>query len=722
MTIDRWWMRLMVGGQIQDVANEISQQESLNATAPIAATVRVAGPGGAAPGAAASLYLVDRATGAAVPQLGGRLDERDVEVRPYRQDYILLGRLAALREVPEADIDVFTGQTDGWAIRYVLNFCGISHSADDIADMGYPLGARQRIKWLKNVTAWQFISELDRVMSCKTMEVGDGRVVRVRYTLVPNLADAVEEFSRGDLDSDLYHGGGRRVGKADDIRNAVEVRGVSYECGEDNGCRCTPYANAYADHPLLGAGRRSEPLAISSPVIQDAGIAELVATDAMHARNRPHDTIRIRCPNNPNLTICKVVAFRETADGMLLPSLAPYQITSIQRTGNRMVFEAVGGAAGAVGTLTSGIEKVCGPDLGSFPDPDPWDGSFPDPGVPGSWPGGEFPGPPYPPDIGGISVPEFPDAEFPDMPGGSLPDFPGGGGISIPHQGPVWPPPPPPPPPPPEEPLLECDDECAGLGPNAREACQIECREEVCIAECSGLAPNAREVCVAECRGRPTPDTPDAQLFELACQDWTDTLGQGDIDCPVIGDDTTIVFSGEQGSDPADDLYTAATFSPPVAELGQSFRITMVAECGGCADCNAYSPCEVELGWGTTDNAWSSPKAFGYFYSGGTFGNYTVHGFFFFGGDWYAESPDEGISVWMGGASSPWTMTWTWLDGSKTAKYRISQDGDTLWSHEEVDAFAWAGESYPGDAASVYPVIRANCGCVTLHRMTVEKW
>jgi hypothetical protein len=391
----RWWhrLRLTAGPTAVAVSGQLAQQERLEGQEAFSATIRVAGTPTATEGDAIDLYLVDLAAGTGKGQLSGQIDEILGTSYPHEQLWVCTDVMAKLRLTQAetgADPDLWLGGpgdpaslTDGEAVQLILTTCGVAFDPADIQDCGYVLGQKTAVYWMADVTGAEIIADIDRVFQCRTMSVGAGRVCRVRWTLAPDAADAVAAYTRGNATIEPYlFGAQRNRGRFDDIRNSVRVRGTSYECGDDGECTCDVWARADADHPALGAGKRTRPLDISSEFIQDAGLAEEVARDAMRRWNRTQDRVRVRTENDPNVTVGKVVTVLDDTAAVDLAAAAPYTVVFIDRVGNAMTLEAVGGAAGATGTVTSGIEQVCQdlsfdlpetpsfslPDFGAFPD------------------------------------------------------------------------------------------------------------------------------------------------------------------------------------------------------------------------------------------------------------------------------------------------------------------------------------------------------------------
>ena len=112
----------------------------------------------------------------------------------------------------------------------------------------------------------------------------------------------------------------------------------------------------------------------------------------MRRLNRKVDRVACFGENDPNVTIGKVISVTDAAAGIDLSTATAFQVFAVQRTGNRMRLDCLGGAAGATGTVTSAIEQVCQDASFALP-PDP---SFSMPAIS------------FPPVVGGVSIPNLP--------------------------------------------------------------------------------------------------------------------------------------------------------------------------------------------------------------------------------------------------------------------------------------------------------------------------
>lgn len=742
------WFRMFINGAAQNISSEYTQNESLTDSVTRVLQADVIDTPTLSTGQSIALQAIDAQSLTTIDQFSGTLNTVTAARFPHQVSLVCTGPLAKLRRTRLTDLDL-SGQTDEQAAKTILSYCGISYLDANIGGNGYVLGQRVPIIWAAGQSGAEIMAELNRVFAYALIEVGNGTVCRISYDLVPSLSDSVKTFHAGN--SYFYHDGSRVRGDIDAIQNIWDVTGASYECPgstTDEKCTCAIWAHAEATHPKLGAGVYARAQTFSSEIIQDANLARGIATRQMRWYNREPDNIVIETYNDPTMSPGRVVSIIDSVYGMDFSTATPYLVTRLDRRGDFMTLNCVGGAAGSTGTVTSGVEKKCNdlsvnlpdpPDLGEFPGFEPpefppfppidTDPDFPD------WPGIDQP---WTPDSPGL--PGFPEGFNPPLPGGFTgpastppsPDEPPGfdpcvtdddcpegsvcaGGFCMPvdcqtdgdcpsdatcmdgHCVPTV-----------------CRDACEDLTPNAREVCYMECVEEECEDECMGLTPNAREACIMECRDEKDPYT---QVVELACDDWTDSLSQGSIDCPIINDDTTIVFGGAP-SESGPNEYTDTYYSPPIAEYGDSFRLTYVVQAGP-TPCNlsSNSVSEAEIGFCLTldpsTGSWGASKAVA-----GTIGwgedGHMFQTYYFGAGDYI-------IQPWPGpGESEPWTLTWTYIHDTDTVTCRFSQGGDTLWTYTEGPYLQT--KPYFTSGTPIYAMLRTPCGDITLLHMSVEVW
>jgi hypothetical protein len=447
----------------------------------------------------------------------GTLNIRDTEAFPHDLRLIATDPLSLLRGTADGN-HLLTGMTDGEAVEFVLTELGIAFDSADIQDAGYVLGGRADVFWSGGETGAAVIAELDRVLGMKTLCIQDGRVVRFAYDLAPDAGDIQTTYAAG-TDTTISRVR-RTLGDRDRIQNVWNVRGVSAECLHADGvttCSCTPYARREADHPALGAGVRVQGQSFQSDVIQDEALALAVATRLMRWHNREPDELVIETRDDPDVHPGSVVGVTDDTYGIDL-SADPYCVRLVERRSGRMTLTCVGGAAGATGTGTSGVEQRCNETSVAVD----WPGTFTPPT---------------------ISVPPFPAPSFawdPDFGIGS-PDFnfgfdfdPNLGGIgfdldlttpfdfgwTLNSRHPAFPPP-------------SSIETCEGLTGTALDDC--------CDEVCDGLAPNAYEACQIACQaggGGPASceDCEDVEGLQARaacemefCEDGHDAIGQ--LDC-----------------------------------------------------------------------------------------------------------------------------------------------------------------------------------------------
>jgi hypothetical protein len=308
-----------------------------------------------------------------IAQFSGYIDEEPGISYPNKVGVRCVGPLSRLRRVPNSDRNL-TGLTDGEAVMHVFDYCNVPYTAGDIDEEGYVLGAIEDIIWHKDQEGWQIVQELDKVFGFSTIEVGAGRVVRFAYDKVPDSDNIVRNFTRG-VNSRYFHGE-RVQGGLNRIINVIKIDGLSYECDgpDDDKCRCRIWAKRQGDNSLLGTGVRTKPFTLQSDLIQDVDLAERIATRYMRWLNRTTDEIRVNCHNDPRITPGDTIGFEDDAPGIGVLTNTPYLITRVARKDGIAELTGITGEAGALGTLTSGLERECN---GSTDAPSP-------PSVPGT--------------------------------------------------------------------------------------------------------------------------------------------------------------------------------------------------------------------------------------------------------------------------------------------------------------------------------------------------
>jgi hypothetical protein len=330
-------------------------------------------------------------------QFQGTIDVTTATTSPHKVKVTCTGVLALLRFTPDHDIEL-TG-TDITAARLILTTCGVPYTTADVGGWGYPIAQIKPIFWKKGQSGAEILNEIDRVFGCATIEVGEGRVVRFLYSLVPAdyasglyggaySPDVQKSFFFGQSGSTFY-ANEAEYGHADQIQNYWRVTGLQYEGeegAEDEGCSYQIYAEGKDVHPLLGADVFVGPNEFSSEFIQTEELAKAIAVRLMRWHNREANKLRIETANDANVSVGDLVAVRNPVYGIGLATATSYVVTNINRDGDFMTIDLVGGEAGESGVLTAGIEKCCGTQLedgtceetGTNPEPS----SPPDPGIP----------------------------------------------------------------------------------------------------------------------------------------------------------------------------------------------------------------------------------------------------------------------------------------------------------------------------------------------------
>lgn len=291
---------------------------------------------------------------------------------PHGVSVSCTGPLARLRRTRPDDWSM-RGKTDIEVVKYVLSYCGVPYYAADIDGQGYNLGGIDThgafddnvyTFWKAGTSGASVISELDRVFGCATEELGDGRVIRFRYSLAPyDYADPHyrKTFHRGQAGVSFY-GNERDRGDIDQIQNFWNVKGLSFVWGEGEdfaGCTELISATAEADHPKLGPGVDVGPQEFSSDLIDTEPLAKAIAIRLMHWYNREPDTVRILCGNDASVWPGSLILVKDSSYGIDLPSDRRYIVTGINREGDTMLLDCIGGADGAIGSVHSFDTITC---------------------------------------------------------------------------------------------------------------------------------------------------------------------------------------------------------------------------------------------------------------------------------------------------------------------------------------------------------------------------
>jgi hypothetical protein len=370
--VRRFWHRILAGSTpvLLESESEVRISEALEDSATYVAEFNVAAVN-AAP-LIGQPVTIDQVDLGALPgannmrrQFTGRISAHQASGFPHQQTVRCVGKLALLRKRRQGTDYSLTGKTDIQAVKDLLTLCGVSYTASDIGGWGYQLGQIKPVYWRVGQQAIEVISELDRVFACATIELGNGRIVRFPYSKVP--ADYASgqygaynvqwRFIAGQ-DNVFFYNDERSRGAIDDIQNYWRVEGLRWT--DSSNCERQIIAEAVADHPIYGAGFTAGPETFQSDFIQTEALAKAIAIRLMRWTNRIPDVVRIETANIATITPGDLISVLDPAQSLDLSTERVFVVTSVEREGDFMTIEAVGGDAGATGTVTSQIEVCCG--------------------------------------------------------------------------------------------------------------------------------------------------------------------------------------------------------------------------------------------------------------------------------------------------------------------------------------------------------------------------
>ena len=313
------------------------------------------------------------------PQFKGHSNRISASAFPHRVVITNVGPLARLRQCPTRNHNL-TGMTDGAAVRYILFHCNINFVDANIQSNGYTLGEVQPIYWLRDMPGAEMIAELDRVFGMATIEIENGIILRFPYDRVPDEADITKTYTVG-VDAEVYEDQ-RDRGDLDAITNIWQVGGLSWTSDDEEGITSTIWARGEADNAAFNPGDRNRAGSFQSDIIQSQSLAEYIATRLMRWWNRQPDEITVVADNDISVRPGTVIGLHDDAYGLDLTAGAdenPYLVLTVDRRGDDMTLHCVGGEAGAIGTVTSGIEEEDEPNESNPPDfepiPDPTPGA-----------------------------------------------------------------------------------------------------------------------------------------------------------------------------------------------------------------------------------------------------------------------------------------------------------------------------------------------------------
>ncbi len=311
-----------------------------------------------AQGDAVEIDLIDVGAGRAYPIFGGSIDEVYIESQPWMMTFRCVDQLEKLRRTRSTGDFNLTGMTDGEAVREILDLCDIDFDEDDIVDCGYELGSMRPVKWLKDgsTSGGDVLAELDRVMGCATMTIGHNRVIRVKLDRVPTSATGkVRTYTKGK--SIDFRNDARTLSGRDQIQSFWRIDGVTKELA--NGCTQTPWAEAKDGNPEIGRRTRTSTQSDGSDFIQDESLARIYVRRMMRIYNRYGDNQVADMQNVPAIRPGSKIAIFDGAYGM--PGAPVYGLVlTVERTGVSMTVSLEMGPPGDEGTVTSGVDRVCG--------------------------------------------------------------------------------------------------------------------------------------------------------------------------------------------------------------------------------------------------------------------------------------------------------------------------------------------------------------------------
>lgn len=310
---------------------------------------------------------------------GGTINSVDVESGGGATDWeyhiLAVDQLEKLRATNKSgDLDL-TGLTDIEAWKAVADYCGVIYDDADIEGAAFILGQRADVSWKDDASTGgaAIIQELDDVFGCATMTIGDNRVIRIVVDWTP--ADDTGLYrTYTKTTADDWQGHHRGRGDRDQIQNVWRVTGASVDSA-DGSCTSTPWAFAVNGNAQIGRRVRTAEQTFSSDFIQDESLAEAIVRRLMRRYNRGPDLANISASVDANLHPGSKAKLVDHTYGIETGSGRRCLVSSVSIAGFGLTADLICGAAGAEGTVTHGVDKVCGD---SHTDPD-WDDGFTDP-------------------------------------------------------------------------------------------------------------------------------------------------------------------------------------------------------------------------------------------------------------------------------------------------------------------------------------------------------
>lgn len=366
LSVSSIWHRFRIGGTQQDLTGEVQQTEQLEAWTTMVADVELYDHPALVQGSEVDIWQVDLEGLTVAPQFGGYLNKVRGTANPNVVKLQLQGPCHRFRRATQNGLDL-TGMTDGEAWMAIADACNVPYDPADITDTGYVLGAQTDVFWRRDMDGWQMIRELDQVFGMATIEIEDGRVIRFAYDRVPADANITRTFT-GGVDADFYDLE-REYWGLDEIQNKWEVRGASWKDADN--CTLTPWAKADGPNAAFDTVNvRVSGQTFSSDLIQDEALAEAIVRRMMRWWNREPNLATVITENDPSIHPGHVIGLNEeTSYGMNLDESAatnPFLVLTVDRKGDLMTLNCVGGAAGDQGTVTTGVERRCNKTSGDL--------------------------------------------------------------------------------------------------------------------------------------------------------------------------------------------------------------------------------------------------------------------------------------------------------------------------------------------------------------------
>lgn len=391
----RYYIEVLINGTPMRTGPGVTITEALESFCTVAEFELLERPASVpADGDTVEIRQVNLDTSEFVPLFGGYITIRGVNSSPHALAYRAIDELSKFSAIRNGTDLELTGMTDGEAWKAIATVCGVTFDPADIQDTGYVLGERAPVYWKVGQTGATVIGELDKVFGCKSLTVLNNRVVRFAYDRVPHLSDSVKNFSK-TTSPDMFT---FYLETADDsaVQSEWKVTGGQLPCGDDDECTCTPWARSATPNPKRGKKIKLVPGEdFQSTLIQDEELAAEISRRLMRWYNRVPIDARLETITDPDIHPGSVVGVFDPTYGIGHTATLPFFVQNVDKRGHQMTLTLVGGTAGATGTTTTGVDKVCNNVNLDLDWPGDWDFpplSFPPLGLPELWTGTESDG------------------------------------------------------------------------------------------------------------------------------------------------------------------------------------------------------------------------------------------------------------------------------------------------------------------------------------------